>query len=148
MHFSTTIDVAAPPERVWSVMSDIERWPDWTPTVTTAKRLDSGPLTVGSKVRLRQPKLLPAVFTVTWVDANRGFAWTTSGPAWSAIARHTIEPTPTGSRVTLSLQFGGLLGNVIARVMRDLNERYIRLEAAGLKRQSEGTASPELGRPA
>ena len=137
MQFGTSIDVAATPECVWSVMSDIEHWPDWTATVTSAERLDAGPLTVGSKFRVRQPKLLPAVFTVTWVDANQGFAWTTSGPGYSVIARHSIEPIPAGSRVTLSLQFSGVIGKLAARMLRDLNQRYMGIEAAGLKRQSE-----------
>ena len=30
--FSIQFDVAAPPARVWEVMSDGERWADWTPS--------------------------------------------------------------------------------------------------------------------
>ena len=33
-HFSVTVDIPAPPDRVWAVIADVERWPEWTPTVT------------------------------------------------------------------------------------------------------------------
>jgi hypothetical protein len=53
--FSITVEIPAPPDRVWAVMADIERWSDWTPTVTSIRRLDPGPLAVGSRARIRQP---------------------------------------------------------------------------------------------
>jgi carbon monoxide dehydrogenase subunit G len=42
--FSVTVEIPAPPDRVWAVLADIERWPEWTPTVTRIQRLDRGPL--------------------------------------------------------------------------------------------------------
>ena len=34
---------------VWEVLSNIECWPAWTPTVTSIQRVDRGPLAVGSQ---------------------------------------------------------------------------------------------------
>jgi len=65
--FAISVDIAAPPPVVWAVMRDVERWPEWTTTVTRIERLDSGPLTVGSRLRIRQPKLLPADW---WIAAR------------------------------------------------------------------------------
>jgi hypothetical protein len=32
MQFSITTEVDAPPEVVFAVLSEVERWPEWTPT--------------------------------------------------------------------------------------------------------------------
>jgi hypothetical protein len=134
--FSISVDVAAGPDHVWGVMSGIERWHEWTPSVTRIDKLDPGPLGPGSRARIFQPSLRPAVWTVTSVN-GRSFTWATRGPGFVAIGRHLVEPTPGGSRATLSLEFTGILGGLVAWMFRDLNNRYLRLEAEGLKRRSE-----------
>ena len=136
--FTRSIDIGAPPERVWTVMSEVERWHEWTPSITSIKRLDSGPLTVGSRVVIRQPKLPVNYSEVTELEAARGFTWVSRSPGVVATARHEIEPRDSGSRVTLSVQFAGALGWFVARMVRGLTERYLAMEAEGLKRRSEG----------
>jgi hypothetical protein len=42
MHHETSIEIAASPELIWSTLSDVERWPDWTRSVTEVERLDDG----------------------------------------------------------------------------------------------------------
>ena len=64
-HFYTTIDIEAPPDRIWTALRDIEHWSEWTPTVSSIRRLDAGPLAVGTRAIVRQPKLLPARWQVT-----------------------------------------------------------------------------------
>jgi len=45
--FQHVISISAPPERVWDVLVDIERWPARIPTVDQAERLDSLELGLG-----------------------------------------------------------------------------------------------------
>jgi carbon monoxide dehydrogenase subunit G len=135
--FTRSIDINAPPERVWAVMREVERWHEWTPSITSIKRMDGGPLKVGSRVVIRQPKLPVNYSDVTELEPARGFTWVSRSPGVVATARHEIEPRASGSRVTLSVQFAGALGWFIARMVRGLTERYIALEAEGLKRRSE-----------
>jgi hypothetical protein len=135
--FSTTIDIAATPQAVWAVMRDIERWSEWTASISSIERTDSGPLGVGSKARVKQPKLAPANFEITVWQPERGFDWVTSNFAVTAVGRHLIEPTTTGARVTLSVEFSGPLSRVVAWLYGGLTERYVRMEAEGLKARSE-----------
>ena len=60
-------EVDAPPEVVFAVLSDVERWPEWTPTVTRVERLGNAgaPLALGGRLRIVQPKVPPAEWTVT-----------------------------------------------------------------------------------
>ena len=144
MEFSVTIDVDASTDIVFAVLTDVERWPEWTPTVTRVERLDGSslPLAISSRIRLGQPKVPPAEWTVTALEAGRGFRMTSRSPGATVVANHWAEPLGDGqrSRVTLSVSFSGWLGVMIARMMRGLNERYLAQEAAGLKRRSEDKA--------
>ncbi|CAA9295978.1 MAG: hypothetical protein AVDCRST_MAG89-132 [uncultured Gemmatimonadetes bacterium] len=144
MEFSITTDVDAPPQVVFAVLSEVERWPEWTPTVTRVERLgDAGaPLALGSRLRIVQPKVPPGEWTVTALEPDRGFRLVSRSPGATVEANHRAEPTEGGqrSRVTLSVTFGGFLGRAIGWFMRGLNERYLAEEAAGLKRRSEERA--------
>jgi uncharacterized membrane protein len=135
--FSTSIDIDAPPERVWAIMSDVERWHEWTASITSVQRTDAGPLAVGSRATVRQPKLPPAKWQVTELDPQWGFVWISTGPGVHVAGRHIIERTSSGSRTTLAVEYRGALGALLAWMTGSLNDRYIALEAAGLKRRSE-----------
>lgn len=139
MQRSVTVDIEAPPERVWEVLSDVERWPEWTETVTAATRLDASPLGLGSRVRVEQPKLPPTEYVVTEIDPGRGFTWVATGPGVRTTARHALEARAEGgSRVVLAVEQAGLLGAVMGRLFfTGLTDRYLAAEAAGLKARSE-----------
>jgi uncharacterized protein YndB with AHSA1/START domain len=135
--FSTSIDIAAPPDRVWRIMSDVERWHEWTASIGSIRRLDSGPLQPGARAYVRQPKLPPAHWRVTDVQPGREFTWISRSPGVLVTARHLVEPAAAGSRATLSIHYGGALGWLIAKLVRGITDRYIAMEADGLKRRSE-----------
>ncbi|MGZ8562788.1 MAG: SRPBCC family protein, partial [Candidatus Limnocylindria bacterium] len=50
MHFERSIDIDAPQQRVWDVLTDIEAWPRRMETVDSVKQLTPAPLAVGSRV--------------------------------------------------------------------------------------------------
>ncbi|GAB2815554.1 SRPBCC family protein [Lentzea nigeriaca] len=132
-----TVVIAAPPERVWDVVVDVERWPERIPTVDSVERLDDGPLTVGSRTRLRQPRLSPAVWTVTELTDGTSFTWTSGPPGVTVTAVHDVEPHPDGSRLTLGLTVSGPLAGLGWLMTRSLTERYVETEAASIKAAAE-----------
>ncbi len=139
MEQSITVEIAAPVERVWEVLSDIEHWPEWTETVTSVKRLDAGPLQPGSRARINQPKIPETEYVVTGIDPGRSFTWVATGSGVRTTARHDVEALPGGrSRVTLAVEQRGWLGSVMGRFYRGLTDRYLANEANGLKSRCEG----------
>jgi carbon monoxide dehydrogenase subunit G len=130
--FETTRHIEAPPNQVWEVLFDVARWAEWTPTIARVERLDAGPFKVGSRARVRQPKLPTALWEVTEMVERRNFTWEAKGPGMRTIARHEVVPDSTGSTVTLSIEQAGPMGAVAAMVWRRLTQRYIEVEAASL----------------
>lgn len=139
-NFEINVDIDAPPERVWNVMIDVERWHEWTRSITSIKKLQPGPLAVGGRAHVRQPKLLPATWTVTQLVQGRNFIWETHSPGLRVIGGHVVEPRDGGSRVALSVRFEGVFGGLAGAILKKLNDQYLQLEAAGLKRRTEGKA--------
>jgi hypothetical protein len=142
-YFYTTIDIQAPPDRVWAAVREIEHWAGWTPTIISIRPLDPGALAVGTRAVVRQPKLLPARWQITEIEEGRTFAWITRGPGILVTARHSIEDAANGSRATLSLEFSGPLGPFCARLTRGLNQRYLAIEARGLEKRAEAEAQSQ-----
>lgn len=133
------VTIAAPPETVWAVVVDVERWPERIPTVDAVERLDDGPLAVGSRTRLQQPRLSPAVWTVTELVDGSLYTWESSSPGVTITASHVVEPHPDGSRLTLALTVSGPMSGVGWLMTRSLTERYVETEAASIKLAAETT---------
>jgi hypothetical protein len=138
--FSISIEITAGTERAYQVMSDIDRWHEWTPSVTSVKRIGDAPFAVGTRVLVRQPKFPPAVWKVTEIVPGRSFTWVSAGPGFRATGRHEVEHSSGGCRATLSLDYGGVFGGVFGRMTKDITLRYIGYEAEGLKARSENPA--------
>ncbi len=138
--FVQKASIQAPIERVWAVLSDIERWPEWTTSVKSARALGDGPPRVGARYRLEQPKLEPAEFTITEWRAPYSFTWGMKSPGIAAVAMHTLSERPGGCEVELRLTFSGWLAPIGAVLAGKLTREYMAMEAEGLKRRSEGAS--------
>lgn len=132
-----TVTIAAPPERVWAVVVDVERWPEQIPTVDAVERLDDGPLAVGSRTRLEQPRLPTAVWTVTELATGSSYTWQSRSPGVTVTATHVVEPHPDGSRLTLAVAVSGPLSVIGWLPTRSLTKRYVEAEAAAVKAAAE-----------
>lgn len=138
MRFEDVTEIAADAERVWAVLIDVQRWPEWTTSVSRAERGEQGPFAVGATARLTQPKLRPAVWRVTELAAQREFVWVSETPGVRTTAEHRLLPLPDGrTRVELAMSQSGPLAGLIGWLYGGLLRRYLRLEAEGLKRRSE-----------
>lgn len=138
MRFEQTIDIDASQQRVWDVLSDLERWPQRVETVDVVELLTPAPIGSGSRVRLKQPKLPEGTWEVTAWDAPSFFEWRQTTSGVTTVAGHRVEALDEGrTRLTLTLEMRGLLVPVMGRLYRGLTNRYMTLEAQGMKRAAE-----------
>ncbi|HEX2214418.1 MAG TPA: SRPBCC family protein [Mycobacterium sp.] len=133
---AVTID--APTRVVWDVFSDVERWPEWTASVTRLIALDGAGLAVGKRFEIKQPRMPKLVWEVTEVSPGASWTWVQRSPGGLTVARHDVVAESAGrTRVHQRLEQRGPLGSLIALMMRSMTRRYLDLEAAGLKVRSE-----------
>jgi hypothetical protein len=139
MDYEHTIEVDAAPDRIWAIMSDVERWPEWTGSMRRVERLETGPLAVGSTARVHQPRLPAVVWRVTSLEPARGFTWEARSPGVHTIGIHRIEPRAGGgSSVTLGVHSSGIGAALMTPLIAGITRRYVRMEAEGLKARAEG----------
>jgi uncharacterized protein YndB with AHSA1/START domain len=95
------IDIDAPVPKVWALISDFKRMPEWSPQCRLMKAL--GPLRQGTRtVNLNRRNFLfwPTTSTVTEVIPEKKLAFrvNTNNTIWS----YELAPTATGTRVVES----------------------------------------------
>lgn len=114
-------DVAASPETVWKVLTDLGAYASWNPFIRHAR----GSLEVGGDVRVRvRPHFqIPLAFRARIVerDEARELRWRGNfGAAWLASGDHRFTITDLGdgrARFEQSETFGGLLTRLGARLL-------------------------------
>jgi len=105
------IDVAAPVETVWRVLTDLERWPSWNPDVTSMSV--DGPLAEGTVFRWKAgPGTI--VSRIERVDPLRLVAW--SGKTLGVKAMHVWHFEQAGGTTHVRTQEA--LHGIVARVLR------------------------------
>jgi len=138
MRFEQSIDIDARQQRVWDVLSNLEAWPQRIETVDIVELLTPAPVGEGSRVRLKQPKLPEGRWEITVWDAPSYFEFRQQSGGVTNVAGHRVEALEEGrSRLTLTLDMRGLLVPVVAPFYKGLTNRYMTIEAQGVKRAAE-----------
>jgi uncharacterized membrane protein len=133
-----SVEIAAPPQLVWDVFSDVERWSEWTDSVTSLTGLDGPALAVGKRFAIKQPGMQKLVWKVTEIDPGTSWTWVQRSPGVRVTARHWVIARPGGhTLVRQQLEQRGALGALVGRLMAKKTKRFLELEAQGLKARSE-----------
>ncbi len=136
---TTSIDIAAPPERVWEIVMDPERFDEW---VTIHRRLEEH-----SATKMRQVLCIRGVsFHVDWElatnDRPNRAKWKGKGPARSkAETEYRLEARNGGTRFGYRNEFKAPLGPLGAVASRALvggvPEREAKASLRKLKKLAE-----------
>jgi uncharacterized membrane protein len=138
MRFEQSIDIDASQQRVWDVLSDLESWPQRIETVDVVELLTPTPVGESSRVRLKQPRLPEGTWDVTVWDAPSYFEWRQKSGGATSVAGHRVEALEEArSRLTLTLDMRGPLVPIVALFYKGLTNRYMTMEAQGMKRAAE-----------
>ena len=132
-------EIAAPRERVWARLVDVERWPQWNHEVKRVK-LEGG-LQVGSVFRW---KAGPGTITSTFqaVDPPRHVAWTGKTLSLKAVHTWTLDTTETGTRVLTAESFEGTAARLLRRVFQNMLQTELEKGLQALKDDLEQSDPP------
>lgn len=142
---TTSIDIDASPDAVWSVLTDFRHYPEWNPFMRVVGRANEGAHLV---VELTPPEKRQFRFrpTVTHVERPRELRWVghlfVSG-LYDGEHRFTLEATGEGTRLTHAESFGGVLTGLINRFVGSATEAGFREMNAALKERVESGVKGE-----
>ena len=135
--FTASIVIRAPVDRVWSLLTDAERYPMWNSTV---ERI-SGRIAPGEKItvytKMTPGRAFPVL--VTEFSANRRMVWSGGLPLGLFTGQRTFtlrQATDSCIEFAMREEFRGPLARLIAQSVPDLQPAFDSF-AADLKRQAE-----------
>ena len=118
---TTSTTIAAPVARVWGVLMDFARYPEWNPFVRSIK----GRASVGEtlEVVIQASGLMPQTFrpVVIELQPERSFAWRGSLPIpglFTGEHRFEVSPASGWVRFEQSEYFSGILVPLLGSVLR------------------------------
>jgi uncharacterized protein YndB with AHSA1/START domain len=104
--------IAAPPDKVWSLVTDVSRMPDWSPELLRMVPLKRGGMRRGQwylGINRRKAVVWPTRNVVAVLEPGRTVAWdtTSSGARWiweivpAGEGTHVVHRRPVPERLTL-----------------------------------------------
>jgi acetyl-CoA C-acetyltransferase len=145
MKVERTIEIEAPPERVYETVTDPDRLGDWVTIHVGLKSASDGELREGSEM-VQCLKMAGRRFDVEWkvadLDRPRLVVWEGHGPARSqAKVMYEIEGDDGATRFHYLNEYklpGGPLGAAVGRAMKRASSREAERSLERLKALVEG----------
>jgi uncharacterized protein YndB with AHSA1/START domain len=102
--------IDAPFDKVWAVLTGIDRWPEWQPDVSSAKL--EGDLAVGSIFRWKA-KGTKIASVLQILEPKRRIGWTGRSIGMKAVHTWVLDPRGNGTRVVTEESLSGWLPHVL-----------------------------------
>jgi uncharacterized protein YndB with AHSA1/START domain len=131
------IDIAAPIDVVWSVLTDIAEWPSWNPEVKTAA-IDGG-LTPGSRFRW-EAGAGTITSRIEGVEAPRLIVWTDRTMGIRATHTWQLAEHRAGTLVRTTETFEGPIASIFRRPLQKAIDQAIRSGVVFVKAECERRA--------
>jgi uncharacterized membrane protein len=129
--------IDAPPKDIFTVLMHLDRWNLWTESITEMSILNNDEPEPGSKIKVLQPKLPPAIWTITKIDPNKTLTWQKKSFGLNMRSEHLIINETNETSVTIRMTYEGPLAGLFYNLTRRLTDRYMTMEINGLKRECE-----------
>jgi hypothetical protein len=71
--------ISAPADVVWTLLTDVDRWAEWGPTVRDARWDDGGPMRLGARGTVITALGVHLPFVVTSFEDGRSWGWSVAG---------------------------------------------------------------------
>ncbi len=137
---SATIQIDAPPQAVWAVLTDLGRYPEWNPLFREA----SGQVAVGNRITLRSVhpangRLMTVKPKITVAEPDAELRWVASLPGIiSGEHRFALTLADGGTRLEQSETFRGLLTAFSGRTFARAEASFLALNEA-VKNRAESS---------
>jgi hypothetical protein len=128
------IEIGAPPQVVWEVLTRFENWPNWNPDVKSMSF--PGPLAPGTEFRWKAgPGTI--VSTLERVEAPNYIAWRGRTLTIDAYHEWWLEPRDGGTHVRTQESFSGLLARLLRGTLQKALDKSFKDALERLKREAE-----------
>ena len=118
----TEIEISAPPSKVWEIITDINKWHEWSPIINASQ----GEASVGSVLNITMmgkdkgkdgPEYSPVITEFSQPDYFHWRAYMLAGFIFTNDKIFKLEETETGTKLTHMETFKGLLAPIFCSQM-------------------------------
>lgn len=130
--YETQIVIDRPRAEVWRVLSALEEWPQWTPTMRSVRHLSG--VGVGAEYEVRQPGLPTSRLTITEWNDGHSFTWVSREKPSSTVADHLLVAIDENrTDVRLRIMMTGPIVSLVWALWGRKIQRFVDVEANSLK---------------